>query len=96
MFENFKGVDEEKMIKEHIVSFSSDNTTPLQADNVDYIGEINYFLMVEAGLTKKIGKLKYDNFYLLNDMKDHLQDKLIENVMDYDNHKDETFIKLCG
>ena len=59
---------------------SRDNTTSLQADNLEDIGDINGLLMIEAGVLKiyKIGQLIDDNVYLLNNMKDNLQDKLLE------------------
>ena len=53
--------------------------------------------MIEARATKhsKIGKLKYDHVYLLNNIKDNFQDQLLDNVMDDDNKKDETMRKYC-
>ena len=54
MFETVKEVDEEKIIKEHITSLSMNNTTSLQADNVEDIYDINCLLMIETGVTKKL------------------------------------------
>ena len=39
---------------ENITLLTRDNTTSLQPDNVEYIGEINNSLMIEAGVTKKL------------------------------------------
>ena len=64
-----------------------DNTTSLQYDNVEYIGEINNSPMIEVGVTKNKnnGQLKYDSTYLLNDTQYILQDKPPENDMNDDN-----------
>ena len=52
MFETVKELGEETIIKEHITSFSIDNITSLQADNVEYLDVINNLLLIEAGVTK--------------------------------------------
>ena len=52
MFETVKEVYEEKIIKEYIILLSRDNTTSLQADNVDYLDDINGLLIIEEGVTK--------------------------------------------
>ena len=52
MFETVKEVYEEKIIKEDIILLSRDNTTSLQADNVDYLDDINGLLIIEEGVTK--------------------------------------------
>ena len=53
MYKTVKEVDEEIIIEENITSFSRDNISSLQADNVENIGEINNLLIIEAGVTKK-------------------------------------------
>ena len=69
---------------------SQDNTTSLQADNVEDIDDINYLLMIESVITKKwkIGQFKDDNIYLLNNIKDNFWDQPLETVVDYGNKKD--------
>ena len=52
MIETVNDVDEKTIVKEHINLLSRNNTTSLQADNVEGIGEINDLLMIEAGVTK--------------------------------------------
>ena len=52
MYKTVKEVDEEIIIEENITSFSMDNISSLQADNVENIGEINNLLIIEAGVTK--------------------------------------------
>ena len=52
MFEPFKEFDEQKIMKKHIRPLSRDNTTSLQADNVEYLDDINDILMIKAGVTK--------------------------------------------
>ena len=52
MYETVKYVDQETIIKESIPSLTRDNTTSLQDDNVQVIGEINDSLMIESGATK--------------------------------------------
>ena len=96
MFETFKEVDEQTIIKELTTSFSSNKKTSLQTDNVEDLYDINYLIIIEAGVTKteKIGQLKDDHVYLLNDMKYYFQDQLLENVMDDDNKKDESVEKV--
>ena len=91
IFETVKEVDEEKIIKEHIISLSRDKTTSLQYDNVEVLYGINNLLIIELWVTKNwdIGQFKGDNFYLLNNMKDKFQDQLIEKVMDDDNNEGE-------
>ena len=75
---------------------SRNNTTSLQADNVEDIDYINNLLMIEAGVTKKrkIGQLKNDNFYLYNSKIYNLQEQLLENFMDDDNKKHENVEKV--
>ena len=70
---------------------SRDNITPLQDDNVEYLVDINDLLIIDAVVTNNetIGQLKYNNVYILNNMKDIFQDQLLENVIDYDNKKYE-------
>ena len=53
MYETVKEVDEEKITKENITLFARDHTTSIQYDKVEYIGEINNSLIIEAGVTKK-------------------------------------------
>ena len=53
MFEAVKEVDEETIINKHIMQFSRDNTTSIHAGNVQDIEDINYLLIIEAGVTKK-------------------------------------------
>ena len=52
MLEIFKEVDQEKIIKEHIMPLSRNNTTSLHIDNVEYLDDINKSIMIEAGVTK--------------------------------------------
>ena len=68
-----------------------DNTTSLQSDNVEDIGEINNSLMIESGVTYIYIKrtTEDDSKYLLNYVKCILQYKLLENVMNDDNNMDE-------
>ena len=54
MYETVKEVEEETIIEENIMSLTRDNTTSLQDDNVDYIGEINNLLMIKEGVTKQL------------------------------------------
>ena len=75
---------------ENITSFTRYHSNSLQSDNVDNIGEINNFLMIEAQLTKIIGQLRYDSVYLLNDAKYIMSDGPNDNFVDDDNKKDET------
>ena len=56
--------------------------------------------MIESGVTKNgiIGQLKYDNVYLVNNMKDNFQYQLLEKFTNDDNKKNEFFEKallLC-
>ena len=53
MFGTVKEVDEETIIKEHMKSLSRDNTTSLQADNVEDLDYINDLLIFGSGVTKK-------------------------------------------
>ena len=64
MTETVNDVDEKTIVKEHINLLSRNNTTSLQADNVEGIGEINDLLMIEAGVTK-INK-PMDNWKIIN------------------------------
>ena len=52
MYEAVKEVNEETITKENIMLFTRDNTTSLQSDNVEDIGEIKNLRMIEAGVTK--------------------------------------------
>ena len=73
------------------------NTSLLQNDNVENIGEINNSLMIKAVVTKhilKIGQLKDDSVYLLNDTTYILQDKPLENFISDDNKIDENIEKV--
>ena len=86
MFETFKEVDEETIIKEHITPLSKDETTSLQNNNFEDLGDINDLLKIKAVVTKifKNVQFKDNNVYLFNDIIDNLQDKLPENVRDDD------------
>ena len=44
----------------------------------------------------KIGKLKYDNVYLLNGMSDNFQYKFLRNVLDHDKKDDEHIAKVLS
>ena len=48
-----KKVDEEIVTKVNIASFTRDHSTTLKSDNVENIGKIENFLMIEAELIKK-------------------------------------------
>ena len=56
MYENVKEFDKETIIKENITSLTRDNTFSLHSDNVEDMGEIKNSLIIEAGVTKTIGK----------------------------------------
>ena len=81
---------------ENITSFTRYHSNSLQSDNVDNIGEINNFLMIEAQLTKIIGQLRYDSVYLLNDAKYILQDKPLLFSVENNNRMDENVEKALS
>ena len=95
MFETVKEVDEETIIKEHITPLSKDETTSLQNNNFEDLGDINDLIKIKAVVTKifKNVQFKDNNVYLFNDIIDNLQDKLPENVRDDDNKRDENIEK---
>ena len=53
MFESFKEVDDDAIIKEQTTSLSRDNITSLQADNVEDLDEI-YNLLIILNSSKKM------------------------------------------
>ena len=92
MHETVKEVDEETVTKENVTYFTRYDSTSLQYDNVEDIGEINKLLMIEVELTKNdktIVKLKDNSLYLLKYVKHIIQDRPNENFVDDDNKKDE-------
>ena len=68
----------------------------LLAGNDDNVDNINYLQTIEAGVTKKrkTGQLKYDDVYLLNNMKYNLQDKLLEKVLDDKKKENKNIAKV--
>ena len=52
MHETVKEVDEETVTKENVTYFTRYDSTSLQYDNVEDIGEINKLLMIEVELAK--------------------------------------------
>ena len=61
-----------------------DNTKSHQNDNVENLDDINELQIIEVGVTKtfKIGKLRYNNVYLMLNMNDTFQDKPLEIFLD--------------
>ena len=94
MYETVKEVEEETIIEENIMSLTRDNTTSLQDDNVDYIGEINNLLMIKEGVTKQLDNWKMICVYI-EWCERYFQDKLPEIVIYNDSVLMKTLRKLC-
>ena len=94
MHETVKEVDEETVTKESIAQFTRDHSTSIQSDNVEDIGEINNFLMIESEITnnnKTVGQLKDGFVCILNYVKHIMQDSHNKKGVDDDNKKDKIF-----
>ena len=76
-----------------------DHTTSPQYDNLGDICDIENSLIIEVEVTKynkKIGQLKDDSVYLLNDAKHIFQERPLEKLVDNYNKMNENFILLIN
>ena len=94
--ETVNEVDDQTIKKYHVISLLRYIKNSLLAGNDDNVDNINYLQTIEAGVTKKrkTGQLKYDDVYLLNNMKYNLQDKLLEKVLDDKKKENKNIAKV--
>ena len=74
-------IDDEIITKEHVNSLSKDKTNSIQKETLEDQDDLNGYKIMKIGEIKQsdtIGKIKYDNVYVLDSMGDKLQDKLLK------------------
>ena len=79
--ETMNSIDDEIITKEHVNSLSKDKTNSIQKETLEDQDDLNGYKIMKIGEIKQsdtIGKLKYDNVYVLDSMGDKLQDKLLK------------------